>query len=44
MEVSFTNDKLERQLSNEKSLKRTFGDRAKRFQLRLDLLKAGRNL
>ena len=40
MDVSFANDKLERQLSNEKSLKRTFGDLAKRLQLRLDLLKA----
>ena len=44
MDVSFANDKLERQLSNEKSLKRAFGDRAKRLQLRLDLLKAAVNL
>jgi proteic killer suppression protein len=40
MDISFANDKLKRQLSNEKSLKRAFGDRARRLQLRLDLLKA----
>jgi proteic killer suppression protein len=40
MDVSFANGRLKGQLSDERSLRRAFGDRAKRLQLRLDLLKA----
>jgi len=40
MDISFTSDKLRRQFSDEKSLKRAYGDRAKRLQLRLDLLRS----
>jgi len=40
MDLSFASPKLQRELSSESSLKRAYGDRAKRLQLRLDLLKA----
>ena len=40
MDLSFASNKLERQLSGAKSMQKAFGDRTKRIQMRLDLLKS----
>jgi len=44
MKFSFASNKLERQLSDAKTLTRSFGDRAKALKRRLGVLKQARNL
>ncbi len=44
MELRFANRKLERQLSDSKAMRRAYGERTKRIQMRLDLLRAARSL
>jgi len=44
MKLSFSSKKLEKELADEAALKRAYGDRAKRLQTRLDLLRAAPTL
>ena len=39
MDLAFANNRLRRQMSSEREMQRAFGDRAKRLQLRLRVLK-----
>lgn len=40
MDLSFASNKLERQLSDAKSMQKAYGDRARRIQMRLDFLRS----
>jgi len=44
MIISFASKKLEKQLTDEKQIRKTYGDRGRRLMLRLDLLRAAPTL
>lgn len=44
MDIEFKDKRLSRQMTSEKDLKKAFGDRAKRIQMRLSVLMAAANL